>query len=93
MVKVDAYVAAPLETAVAGRVADTLGVALDGKTVELRQHVDSELIGGLKIQIGDQLIDVEDRVSVVPEVETYGGRSLSATTCPGILVDSFALTL
>jgi len=42
---------------------------------------------------GDQLIDVEDRVSVVPEVETYGGRSLSATTCPGILVDSFALTL
>ena len=42
---------------------------------------------------GDQLVDVEDTVSVVPEVETYGGRSLGATTCPGILVDSFALTL
>jgi len=26
-------------------------------------------------------------------VETYGGRSLGATTCPGILVDDFALTL
>ncbi len=42
---------------------------------------------------GDHLVDVEDTVSVIPEVETYGGRSLGATTCPGILVDSFALTL
>ena len=36
---------------------------------------------------------VEDKVTVVPEVSTYGQRSLGATTCPGILVDSFALTL
>ena len=42
---------------------------------------------------GDKLIDVEDKLTVVPEVETYGQRSLGATTCPGILVDSFALTL
>jgi predicted Zn-dependent protease len=42
---------------------------------------------------GDQLIEVEDSLTVNPEVETYGGRSLGATTCPGILVDSFSLTL
>ena len=42
---------------------------------------------------GDQLIEVEDSLTVNPEVGTYGGRSLGATTCPGILVDSFSLTL
>ncbi|GIS54568.1 hypothetical protein Ct9H90mP29_16100 [bacterium] len=42
---------------------------------------------------GDQLVQVEDKLTVVPEVHTYGQRSLGATTCPGILVDSFALTL
>ena len=42
---------------------------------------------------GEQLLDVEDKLTVVPEVSTYGQRSLGATTCPGILVDSFALTL
>ena len=42
---------------------------------------------------GDNLIDVENTASINPEVSTYGGRSLSATTCPGILVDNFTLTL
>ena len=42
---------------------------------------------------GENLVEVEDKSSVNPEVETYGGRSLGATTCPGILVDSFKLTL
>ena len=42
---------------------------------------------------GENLVEVEDKTSVNPEVETYGGRSLGATTCPGILVDSFKLTL
>jgi predicted Zn-dependent protease len=42
---------------------------------------------------GERLLEVEDKSSVNPEVETYGGRSLGATTCPGILVDDFALTL
>jgi len=42
---------------------------------------------------GDQLLEVEDTQTVNPEVGTYGGRSLGATTCPGILVDSFSLTL
>ena len=42
---------------------------------------------------GKELVDVEDKLTVNPEVETYGSRSLGATTCPGILVDSFSLTL
>ncbi len=42
---------------------------------------------------GEQLLDIEDKLTIVPEVSTYGQRSLGATTCPGILVDSFALTL
>ena len=42
---------------------------------------------------GDQLVEVEDKLTVVPETSTYGKRSLGATTCPGILVNSFALTL
>ena len=42
---------------------------------------------------GENLVEVEDKSSVNPEVETYGRRSLGATTCPGILVDSFKLTL
>ena len=42
---------------------------------------------------GVNLLDVEDKVTVIPEVHTYGQRSLGATTCPGMLVDSFALTL
>jgi predicted Zn-dependent protease len=42
---------------------------------------------------GDQLSEVEDRLYSNPEVGTYGGRSLGATACPGILVNSFSITL
>ena len=42
---------------------------------------------------GEQLLEVEDKLTVVPETSTYGKRSLGAVTCPGILVNSFALTL
>ena len=42
---------------------------------------------------GEQLMEVEDKLTVVPETSTYGKRSLGAVTCPGILVNSFALTL
>tara|TARA_B100000073_G_scaffold113478_1_gene91727 strand:- start:4031 stop:5353 length:1323 start_codon:yes stop_codon:yes gene_type:complete len=42
---------------------------------------------------GEQLLEVEDKLTVIPETSTYGNRSLGAVTCPGILVNSFALTL
>ena len=41
---------------------------------------------------GDQLAEVEDQLTVVPEVSTYENRSLGATTV-SILVNSFELTL
>jgi len=55
-VEVEAYVAAPMDAATASSVAEKIGASL-GKKVTMRQHVDESLIGGLKIRIGDKLID------------------------------------
>lgn len=54
--EVEAFVASPMDPATAEHVAKTIGEHL-GKQVTLRQHVDESLIGGLKIKIGDRLID------------------------------------
>lgn len=54
--EVNAFVAKPLDQAAAGRVADGIGASLS-KEVTLVQHVDESLIGGLKLRIGDQMID------------------------------------
>ncbi len=43
--------------------------------------------------LGENLEAVTDSVQINPEVETYDGRELNATICPGILLKSFALTL
>jgi predicted Zn-dependent protease len=43
--------------------------------------------------LGTNLEAVTDSVRINPEVETYDGRELNATVCPGILLKSFALTL
>jgi F-type H+-transporting ATPase subunit delta len=56
LVDVDAYVATAMDEATAARVAEQIGRSL-GKQVTLRQHVDESLIGGLKIKVGDKLID------------------------------------
>lgn len=56
LVEVDAYVASPMDEAQARRVADELGASLGGEVL-LRQHVDRRLIGGLKLRVGDRLID------------------------------------
>lgn len=55
-VEVIAYVARPLDESESVRVAEQVGQAL-GKTVNLTQKVDESLIGGMKIKIGDRLID------------------------------------
>lgn len=56
LVDVDAYVATAMDAETAARVAEQIGQSL-GKQVTLRQHVDESLIGGLKIKVGDKLID------------------------------------
>ena len=56
LVDVDAYVATAMDADTAARVAEQIGQSL-GKQVTLRQHIDESLIGGLKIKVGDKLID------------------------------------
>jgi F-type H+-transporting ATPase subunit delta len=55
-VAVDVYVAESLSDEASKGVAESIGNAM-GKQVKLRQNVDPELIGGLKVRVGDRLID------------------------------------
>ena len=56
LVEVDAYVASLMDEAQIRRVADELGASLGGEVL-LQQHLDESLIGGLKLRVGDRLID------------------------------------
>ena len=42
---------------------------------------------------GDSLLQVGKETEFIPSTSTYGNREMGGTTCPGILADSFALTL
>jgi len=55
-IDVQAFVATELDADTARRVAEQIGQAL-GKQVTLTQKIDPTLIGGLKIKVGDRLID------------------------------------
>ena len=55
-IDVDVYVAEALSDQDSGNVAQSIGQAVN-KQVHLHQHVDPELIGGLKVRVGDRLID------------------------------------
>lgn len=55
-VEVDVYSAAPLASEELDAVRDRLGSAL-GKEVIVHPYTDESLIGGIRLQIGDQLID------------------------------------
>ena len=56
VVEIDAFVPAEMDPARAQGVAGRLGQVL-GRQVVLYQHADPSLIGGLKVRVGDQLID------------------------------------
>ena len=43
--------------------------------------------------LGENLEAVTDKALVNPDVGTYDGRELSAVVCPGVLLNSFTLTL
>ncbi len=53
---VTAYVPSKLDAAEVKRISEALGVKLN-KKVRLEQEVDPELIGGIKIRVGDNVID------------------------------------
>lgn len=55
-VEVDVYTAAPVDRAVLDRVGASLKKTI-GKDPVLHPYTDAGMIGGLKLQIGDQLID------------------------------------
>jgi len=55
-VRVNAFVANELDKDRAEQVARRIGQIVNGQ-VELSQHVQPDLIGGLKVQIGDRMID------------------------------------
>lgn len=56
LIEVDIFVPERLEASLANDVAARIGKAL-GKETVLHQYVDPSLIGGLKIRVGDRLID------------------------------------
>jgi F-type H+-transporting ATPase subunit delta len=56
IVRVEAFVAATLPEQAANQVATRIGSAIGGRVI-LEQQVQPQLIGGLKIRIGDRLID------------------------------------
>ena len=55
-VVVQTFVAQEMDAETKDRVSRDLGEAM-GKTVTLEQHVDPSLIGGIKLRLGDRLID------------------------------------
>ena len=57
VVRVEVFVAEAMEPSRVDSVAQRLGQALGGKKVLLEQNVQPDLIGGLKLRIGDRLID------------------------------------
>lgn len=56
IMEVDAFVAAELDAETAQRIAADLSQTLGGNVI-LHQHVDASLLGGMKLRIGDRLID------------------------------------
>lgn len=56
-VEVDAWTASPMPEELRDSVRDRVAAALGGKAVTLREHVDPALLGGLKLRVGDRLLD------------------------------------
>ena len=80
LIKVDAYVAHTLDDAEASRVSQRIGEAV-GKTVRLTQHEDASLIGGLKLRMGDRLVDgsVVTQLKLMKQKMIASGREKART--------------
>jgi len=79
-VDVDVFVAEALSQSAGGDVAESIGSAVN-KKVRLRQHVDPELIGGLKVRVGDRLIDgsVATQLRIIKRRLVDAGRESART--------------
>lgn len=56
VVEVDAFVAEPMSDELTARLGDTIEKAITRKPL-IRQHTDKTLIGGIKLRVGDYLVD------------------------------------
>ena len=84
MIEADAYVATMLNDEGVQQISSGVGNVI-GKQVLLRQHVDPALIGGLKLRIGDQLIDgsVATQLKVMRQRMINTGRDKARTFTTG----------
>ena len=73
LVEVDAFVAHRLDEAQQRQVAEAVGQRL-GKEVVLHQYVDPELIGGIRLRVGDQVIDA----SIATQLRLLKRRMIAA---------------
>jgi len=80
IVDVDVYVAAQMDAARSRQVADRIGQVIDRQVV-LHQYVDPHLIGGLKVRVGDQLIDgsVATQLRLLERKMAEAGRERART--------------
>lgn len=56
LIMADVTTALPLTAGQEQALADKLA-AMTGKTIKIRQHVDSEILGGIVVRVGDKLLD------------------------------------
>lgn len=79
IVEVDIHVADRLDSAKLESIASGIGQAI-GQEVVPHQHVDEDLIGGLKLRIGDQLIDgsVVTQLKLLQQKMVTSGREKAA---------------
>ena len=56
LIMADVTTALPLTAGQEQALAEKLA-AMTGKTIKIRQHVDSEILGGIVVRVGDKLLD------------------------------------
>jgi len=88
-VEVDVYTASPADQAQLDRIAERLRQAM-GREPVLHNYADAEMIGGLKLQIGDQLIDasVSTRLARMREKLATRGAAEVRSAVERFLTDS-----
>jgi len=88
LIEVDAYVAHKLDEGEASRVSQRIGEAF-GKTVKLTQHTDPALIGGLKLRMGDRLVDgsVITQLKILKQKMIESGREKARTQTDQMIGD------